>query len=87
MCIRYSAYWGFMYPTDIIKSKIQVDNPRNPLYTGTIDAFVKVARAEGVAGLYRGFTPCMGRAFPANAAQVRPGARRGPLDPSAERRG
>ena len=66
--IAGSAYWGFMYPTDIIKSKIQVDNPKNPLYTGTIDAFVKVARAEGVAGLYRGFTPCMGRAVPANAA-------------------
>ena len=63
-----SIYWGLMYPVDVIKSKIQLDTPAQKLYRGTLDAFAKVWRAEGAAGLYRGFTPCLARAFPANAA-------------------
>ena len=63
-----SVYWGLMYPVDVIKSKIQLDSPAQNLYRGTLDAFAKVWRSEGLVGLYRGFSPCLARAFPANAA-------------------
>ena len=63
-----AVYWGLMYPVDVIKSKIQLDSPAQNLYRGTLDAFSKVWRSEGLAGLYRGFSPCLARAFPANAA-------------------
>lgn len=36
------AYWGPVYPADIVKSKIQVDSFQNPEYKGAIDCFIKV---------------------------------------------
>lgn len=63
-----AMFWVSVYPTDVIKSVIQVDDHRNPKYKGTMDAFRKVFAAEGVKGLYRGFGPAMARSVPANAA-------------------
>ena len=63
-----AMFWVSVYPTDVIKSVIQVDDYRNPKYKGTVDAFKKVFASEGVKGLYRGFGPAMGRSVPANAA-------------------
>lgn len=63
-----AAFWLSVYPTDVIKSVIQVDDYHNPKYGGTMDAFRKVYAAEGVKGLFRGFTPAMARSIPANAA-------------------
>jgi solute carrier family 25 carnitine/acylcarnitine transporter 20/29 len=39
-------------------------------YKGWKDAFVNVWRKEGYKGYYRGFVPCVLRAFPANAAAL-----------------
>ena len=36
------AFWGPVYPADIIKSKIQVDSFTNPQYKGVIDCAIKV---------------------------------------------
>lgn len=36
------AYWGPVYPADVIKSRIQVDDLRNPQYRGMLDCFAKV---------------------------------------------
>lgn len=63
-----AAFWASVYPTDVIKSRLQVDDFRNPKYSGTIDAFRKVWASEGVKGMYRGFGPAMARSVPANAA-------------------
>ncbi|KAG0601409.1 hypothetical protein M758_11G108100 [Ceratodon purpureus] len=63
-----AVFWVSVYPTDVIKSVIQVDDHRNPKYKGTMDAFRKVFANEGVKGLYRGFGPAMARSVPANAA-------------------
>ncbi|CAI5461114.1 unnamed protein product [Closterium sp. Yama58-4] len=63
-----ACFWASVYPADVIKSMIQVDDYRNPKYTGTIQAFKKVWATEGVKGLYRGFGPAMARSVPANAA-------------------
>ncbi|KAM7258379.1 hypothetical protein ACFE04_014120 [Oxalis oulophora] len=63
-----AACWLLIYPTDIIKSKIQIDDYRNPKYFGSIDAFRKIMASEGVKGLYKGFSPGVARSIPANAA-------------------
>ncbi|KAL2612497.1 hypothetical protein R1flu_024189 [Riccia fluitans] len=63
-----AAFWASVYPADVIKSVIQVDDHRNPKYRGTLDAFKKVFAAEGIKGYYRGFGPAMCRSVPANAA-------------------
>lgn len=63
-----AAFWGLVYPTDVVKSVLQVDNFKNPKYSGSIDAFRKILSSEGVMGLFKGFGPAMGRSVPANAA-------------------
>uniref|UniRef100_G1M753 Solute carrier family 25 member 44 n=1 Tax=Ailuropoda melanoleuca TaxID=9646 RepID=G1M753_AILME len=49
MVIRVSVY-----PFTLIRTRLQVQKGKS-LYQGTFDAFVKILRAEGVTGLYRGF--------------------------------
>ncbi|KAM7259454.1 hypothetical protein ACFE04_015195 [Oxalis oulophora] len=63
-----AAFWGSVYPTDVVKSVIQVDDFKNQKYKGSIDAFRKIVASEGVKGLYKGFGPAMARSVPANAA-------------------
>ncbi|PKI46885.1 mitochondrial carnitine/acylcarnitine carrier-like protein [Punica granatum] len=63
-----AAFWASVYPTDVVKSVIQVDDYKNPKYKGSIDAFTKILSSEGVKGLYKGFGPAMARSVPANAA-------------------
>ncbi|XP_065878983.1 mitochondrial carnitine/acylcarnitine carrier-like protein [Euphorbia lathyris] len=63
-----ASFWGMVYPTDVVKSVLQVDDYRNPKFKGSIDAFKKLLASEGVKGLYKGFGPAMARSIPANAA-------------------
>lgn len=63
-----ASFWFSVYPTDVVKSVIQVDDYKNPKFSGSIDAFRKILSSEGVKGLYRGFGPAMARSIPANAA-------------------
>lgn len=63
-----ASFWGIVYPTDVVKSVLQVDDYKNPRYTGSMDAFRKILKSEGVKGLYKGFGPAMARSVPANAA-------------------
>ncbi|CAL0313201.1 unnamed protein product [Lupinus luteus] len=62
------SFWLLVYPTDVVKSVLQVDNYKNPRYSGSLDAFRKIKASEGFKGLYKGFGPAMGRSIPANAA-------------------
>ncbi|XP_020093835.1 mitochondrial carnitine/acylcarnitine carrier-like protein [Ananas comosus] len=63
-----ASFWFSVYPTDVVKSVIQVDDYKNPKFSGSINAFRKILTSEGVKGLYRGFGPAMARSVPANAA-------------------
>ncbi|KAI3451286.1 hypothetical protein Pfo_007951 [Paulownia fortunei] len=63
-----ASFWVSVYPTDVIKSVLQVDDYKNPKFSGSVDAFRKILKTEGVKGLYKGFGPAMARSIPANAA-------------------
>ena len=61
--------WIPVYPIDVVKSKMQTDGfGAAAKYSSTLDCFKKTFAAEGIAGFYRGFTPCLLRAAPVNAA-------------------
>ncbi|CAD5227207.1 unnamed protein product [Bursaphelenchus xylophilus] len=60
------ANWSVCIPADVLKSRLQTA-PEGK-YNGIRDVFKEVIKTEGPAGLFRGFTPVMLRAFPANAA-------------------
>lgn len=59
-----ASYWASVFPLDTVKSRVQ--SGRMPP-GGLLHALARVARAEGVAGLYRGLGVTLARAFPANA--------------------
>lgn len=63
-----ATFWMSVYPADVVKSVIQVDDYKKPRFSGSIDAFRKTLASEGVKGLYKGFGPAMARSIPANAA-------------------
>ncbi|KAI9111542.1 hypothetical protein K1719_017232 [Acacia pycnantha] len=63
-----ASFWFLVYPTDVVKSVLQVDDYKNPKYSGSFDAFRKIKATEGFKGLYKGFGPAMARSVPANAA-------------------
>ncbi|KAL6537707.1 hypothetical protein OROHE_012334 [Orobanche hederae] len=63
-----ASFWVSVYPTDVVKSMLQVDDYKNPKFSGSVDALRKILKLEGVKGLYKGFGPAMARSVPANAA-------------------
>lgn len=58
------AFWFVAYPFDVLKAKQMV----SPIRTSLSETAGKVYRDSGLKGFTRGFTPCVLRAFPANAA-------------------
>lgn len=59
--------WLVALPQDVLKSRFQTA-PHGKYPNGIRDVFREVMKEEGVSALYRGATPVMLRAFPANAA-------------------
>ena len=60
---------------DVTSPSDQAPDVHPPVYRSFLHAAKKIYRAEGMRGFYAGFTPCMLRAFPANAVSVHPGTR------------
>jgi solute carrier family 25 (mitochondrial carnitine/acylcarnitine transporter), member 20/29 len=70
------VFWITSYPSDVVKQRIMTD----PLAGGLKDgvrrfpnwktAAVTVYRENGIRGYWRGFLPCILRAFPANAVAL-----------------
>lgn len=56
--------WIFIYPSDVIKSRIQVQN--SP-YNGMLDCIYKSVKSDGISVLYRGFSTALYRAVPLHA--------------------
>jgi solute carrier family 25 carnitine/acylcarnitine transporter 20/29 len=63
------CYWLFFYPMDVVKSSIQADSPwkEKKKFHGVLDTWTKLYNEGGVRRFYRGLSPCLLRAGPANA--------------------
>jgi len=59
--------WLVAIPPDVLKSRLQTA-PEGTYPNGIRSVFREMLREEGVFALYKGVTPVMLRAFPANAA-------------------
>ncbi|CAG2117841.1 unnamed protein product [Medioppia subpectinata] len=59
--------WLVAIPPDVLKSRLQTA-PEGTYPKGIRDVFKVMMREEGIRALYKGATPVMLRAFPANAA-------------------
>ena len=61
--------WIPVYPIDAIKSKLQTDGfGKDGRFRGIADCVAQTLKADGIAGFYRGFLPCLLRAAPVNAS-------------------
>ncbi|CAG8490184.1 315_t:CDS:2 [Diversispora eburnea] len=62
--------WALMFPVDLIKSKLQTDGftPDTRQYKSSLDCARKTYAKEGIKGFYQGFSACILRAGPVNAA-------------------
>ena len=58
--------WLVMYPIDVVKTRMQTAGPG--VYSSVPNAFLVTYRELGIRGMLRGLSPCLARAFPANAA-------------------
>eukprot|EP00878_Enallax_costatus_P010211 GHUV01010659.1.p1 GENE.GHUV01010659.1~~GHUV01010659.1.p1 ORF type:complete len:321 (+),score=67.66 GHUV01010659.1:426-1388(+) len=66
------AYWLAIFPVDVIKSSMQTDNiiPSQRKYPNMLQAAKLLWAEGGVKRFYKGFTPCLIRAAPANGAML-----------------
>uniref|UniRef100_A0AC34RPP8 ADP/ATP translocase n=1 Tax=Panagrolaimus sp. JU765 TaxID=591449 RepID=A0AC34RPP8_9BILA len=56
------ATFCFIYPLDFTRTRLAVDMGKNKAsreFRGLFDCFYKIAKADGVFGLYRGFIPSL----------------------------
>jgi len=60
--------WLATFPIDMIKTKIQADSMQKPIFKGMYDCFAKTYQAGGLKSFYKGLSPCLLRAVPANGA-------------------
>ena len=62
-------YWVPSFPIDVIKSSIQADSPHKDKkkFKGISHAAKILYQEGGISRFYRGFTPCLIRAIPANS--------------------
>jgi len=62
-------YWGPIFPVDVVKSSIQADSieKSNKKYKGVVDTIKKLYAEGGIKRFYKGFSPCILRAVPANS--------------------
>ncbi|KAK9863589.1 hypothetical protein WJX84_011011 [Apatococcus fuscideae] len=65
-------YWMMIFPVDVVKSAIMTDSivPAERKYTGMISTAQKLYAEGGIGRFYKGFSPCLMRAVPANACML-----------------
>jgi len=66
-------FWFLTYPTDVIKSTMQSDELEKSQrkFSGIVDCARKLYINEGgIKRFFKGFTPCLLRAIPANATML-----------------
>ncbi|PWW76959.1 mitochondrial carrier [Tuber magnatum] len=65
-----NLFWLFSYPSDVIKQRIMTDSLENRRFKSWREAATAIGRESGIRGYWRGFVPCIARAFPANAVAL-----------------
>lgn len=60
------VFWSANYPFDLVKARIQTARGEQAAMSA-LDHAKQIWREGGFRGFYRGVTPCLVRAFPANA--------------------
>lgn len=60
--------WVCCYPLDVVKSRVQAQDPAHPRYKGIVDCLRKSVREEGYPVLFRGLGTAVARAFIVNGA-------------------
>ncbi|CUS10303.1 unnamed protein product [Tuber aestivum] len=65
-----NLFWLLSYPSDVIKQRIMTDSLESRRFKSWSEAAAAVGRESGVRGYWRGFVPCILRAFPANAVAL-----------------
>ncbi|XP_043272250.1 solute carrier family 25 member 45, partial [Venturia canescens] len=60
--------WMPVVPFDTIKSRMQADDLRNPLYKGMVDCTIKLYKLGGTRIFFKGFVMIAIRSFPVNAS-------------------
>ena len=60
--------WIVIIYLDVVKSRIQADDPLNPKYNGMMDCFRKCYKEGGIKTFGRGMLVMSLRAFPLNGA-------------------
>lgn len=65
-------YWLSIYPIDVIKSAMATDalEPSKRKYPDMATTYKKLMAEGGPSRFYRGFTPCLARAAPANGIML-----------------
>ncbi|KAI9229039.1 MAG: mitochondrial carrier domain-containing protein [Piptocephalis tieghemiana] len=64
------AMWTSMYPIDLVKSRLQTDGwtlGKDRRFSSALDCIRKIWAEAGFRGFWKGLTPCLLRAAPANA--------------------
>ncbi|CAG7824033.1 unnamed protein product [Allacma fusca] len=60
--------WWSIIPQDVVKSRMQADDPNAPKYKGTIHCVEVIMKEHGFRGFFRGFWPLSIRAYLVNGA-------------------
>lgn len=59
--------WISILPFDLVKSRLQADDAKNPKYRGVLHCAATSFRNEGIGVFYTGWAVVSARAFPVNA--------------------
>ena len=58
------AAYGTFFPLDLLSARLQTAE----VYKGPLPIIKQVWKSEGLRGFYKGYLPCLMRAFPADGA-------------------
>lgn len=58
------GFWSSIYPIDVIKNNIQIDNFDKPMFKNSVECAKIIYNNQGIKGFYKGFIPCMFRSIP-----------------------
>lgn len=62
------ALWTSIFPTDVVKSRIQVESTVGKAAPSFYKTLLTIHREEGIRALYKGLGPCLLRTFPSSGA-------------------